>query len=56
MKDIKIIGYSNITNEGLSLQFNKKFKLNPHSQGMANDKWWISWDKLSELFNKEKTK
>lgn len=49
MKEIKIISFSNPTKEGINLHFNKKFSLNG---GLPTDTWYMSWDKISQLFNR----
>ena len=46
MKTLLIVGYENITKEGLTIQFNQKYSLN---NNLATDKWWVSWDKIGKL-------
>ena len=42
----KIIAFENVTRKGLVLIFEEKFALNG---GLSLDKWWFSWQKLSEF-------
>ena len=44
--ELLIIGYKNITNEGIVLQFNKPFAMN----GMLpSEEWFVSWDKIGKV-------
>jgi hypothetical protein len=45
MDNLLIIGYSNPTNEGITLHFNKPFDLNG---GISSEDWWLSWDKIGK--------
>lgn len=49
-KEVIIVGYSNLTNEGLVLHLNRAAKLK--TGNVATKEFWISWDKIGEmLFN-----
>ena len=46
IKDVIIIGYSNVTKEGVVLHLNKKAKLKKGN--MSCSEFWVSWDKIGE--------
>ena len=46
MKDILIIGYSNITKQGLTVHLNKRTRLK--GLNIINDNFWVSWDKIGK--------
>lgn len=45
MKKLLIVGYKNVTTQGLILVFNEKVSLNGR---LATNEWWLSWDKIGE--------
>ena len=51
MDQAKIIAFSNVSSEGLTIIFNKKISLNG---GLSCEEWWISWDKLSDILSETK--
>ena len=46
IKDVIIIGYSNVTKEGVVLHLNKKAKLK--TGHLSSIEFWVSWDKIGE--------
>ena len=42
-QDAKIIGYSNVTHEGVTLHFDRPVHVN---DGLNSADWWLSWSKL----------
>ena len=47
--EAKIISYSNVNKEGVTLQFNQKVSINGH---LKTDEWRVSWDKISNALLK----
>ena len=46
----KIIGYSNVTSEGVTLHFDEKVAMNGT---MKVDEWWVSWEKIGKSLIQE---
>ena len=47
MKKVLILGYSNLTKEGVCLHLNKPAILK-HGGQLATKEFWISWDKIGK--------
>ena len=43
-QDAKIIGYSNVTHEGVTLHFDRPVHVN--DAGLNSEDWWLSWEKI----------